>query len=133
MCNPGTVYKYAPKAISSTRILETLLQRIFYFALIYSSYHRMAPFREVALPLGSTILVTGVNGYVGSHVADRLLDSGYKVRGTVRDMQKHGWLVELFNKRYGQGRFELMQVEDMARPSAFDSALEGLLGSSLTK
>jgi NADPH:quinone reductase-like Zn-dependent oxidoreductase len=89
--------------------------------------------KEVALPLGSTILVTRANGYVGSHVADRLLDSGYKVHGTVRDMQKHGWLVELFNKRYGQGKFELMQVEDMARPSAFDSALEGLLGSSLTK
>jgi nucleoside-diphosphate-sugar epimerase len=93
----------------------------------------MAPFKDVALPLGSTTLVTGVNGYVGSHVADRLIDSGYKLRGTVRDMQKHGWLLGLFNKRYGEGKFELMQVEDMARASAFDSALESLLGSFLTK
>jgi nucleoside-diphosphate-sugar epimerase len=93
----------------------------------------MAPFEDAAIPLGSTILVTGVNGYVGSHVADRLLDSGYKVRGTVRDMQKHRWLVRLFNEKYGEGKFELIQVDNIARLSAFDSALIGSWMLFLTK
>lgn len=31
------------------------------------------------------VLVTGVTGYVGAHVAQQLLLHGYKVRGTVRD------------------------------------------------
>jgi nucleoside-diphosphate-sugar epimerase len=33
----------------------------------------------------SKVLVTGVTGYVGAHVARQLLLHGYKVRGTVRD------------------------------------------------
>jgi uncharacterized protein YbjT (DUF2867 family) len=37
---------------------------------------------------GSLILVTGVNGLLGSHVADQLLHAGYKVRGSVRDPQR---------------------------------------------
>lgn len=28
--------------------------------------------------------VTGVNGYLGAHVVDRLVQDGYRVRGTVR-------------------------------------------------
>lgn len=33
------------------------------------------------------VLVTGVSGYVASHVADQLLKAGYKVRGTVRSLK----------------------------------------------
>jgi nucleoside-diphosphate-sugar epimerase len=86
----------------------------------------MAPLNDAVIPSGSTILVTGVNGFVGSHVANDLLDHGYKVRGTVRDIHRHSWLMEMFNKRYGDGRFELVVVKDMAKASAFDDAVKGL-------
>lgn len=54
-----------------------------------------------AIPQGSTVLVTGVNGFVGSHVADQLLLAGYKVRGTARDATKTKWAQDLFDKKYG--------------------------------
>jgi uncharacterized protein YbjT (DUF2867 family) len=33
---------------------------------------------------GDILLVTGVSGYNGSHVAEQLIVAGYKVRGTSR-------------------------------------------------
>ena len=35
-----------------------------------------------------TVLVTGISGYIAGHVALGLLNSGYKVRGTVRSLAK---------------------------------------------
>lgn len=37
---------------------------------------------------GKTILVTGVTGFIGSHVAERLLREGCAVRGLVRNLEK---------------------------------------------
>ena len=34
------------------------------------------------------VVVTGVNGHIGNNLARQLIDSGYKVRGTVRSMDK---------------------------------------------
>ena len=34
----------------------------------------------------ATVLVTGVGGFLGGHVASQLLASGYRVRGTVRSL-----------------------------------------------
>lgn len=45
---------------------------------------KMAP----AIPKDSLVLVTGINGYLGSHVADQFLEAGYRVRGTTRDLKK---------------------------------------------
>lgn len=66
------------------------------------------------LPKGSKILVTGANGFIASHVVDQFLAAGYKVRGTVRSLEKGDWVRDFFEKRYaGNGRFELGVVEDM--------------------
>lgn len=54
------------------------------------------------IPKGSLILVTGVNGYIASHTANRLLKEGYLVRGTVRAKDKADWLYGLFDKLYGE-------------------------------
>jgi uncharacterized protein YbjT (DUF2867 family) len=43
------------------------------------------------LPKGSTILVTGVTGYIGTWVASEALSLGYKVRGAVRSVEKAAW------------------------------------------
>lgn len=78
-----------------------------------------------AIPKGSTVLVTGVSGFVGSHIADQFLHHGFRVRGTVRDQEKYVWLSNLFNEKYGPGSFEFCQISDMAVPNAFDMAIKG--------
>lgn len=80
---------------------------------------------QPAIAPGAIILVTGVSGFVGSHVADQLLDAGYKVRGTTRDATKNSWIAALFDKKYGKGKFELQTVSDLGQPGAFESVLEG--------
>jgi len=77
---------------------------------------------------GSTVLVTGVNGYIASHVADQLLEAGYHVRGTVRSTSKADWLYELFDQKYGQGKFAAVEVPDMVHEGAFDDAVKGVSG-----
>lgn len=79
-----------------------------------------------AIPKESIILVTGVNGYIGSHTADQLLSLGYKVRGTVRDATKSQWAQQLFDEKYGKGKFELFVVSDIAVDGAFDEAVKGI-------
>ena len=34
----------------------------------------------------SVVIVTGITGFIGTHVAKVLVDEGYKVRGTVRSL-----------------------------------------------
>ena len=74
---------------------------------------------------GSTILVTGANGFLASHVVEQLLLAGYRVRGAVRSAMRSNWLKELFDKRHGSGKFEFTVVEDMATPGAYDEACKG--------
>ena len=40
------------------------------------------------------ILVTGVSGFIASHVTERLLKKGYAVRGTVRNKDKGQKIVD---------------------------------------
>jgi nucleoside-diphosphate-sugar epimerase len=78
-----------------------------------------------ALPPSSLILVTGANGYIGSHVVNQLLRFGYRVRGTVRDAQNSAWLTELFNKMYEKGDFELIEIKDLTRKNNFLEPMKG--------
>ncbi|KAJ7653909.1 NAD-P-binding protein [Mycena polygramma] len=77
---------------------------------------------------GSLVLVTGANGFIGSHVSDQLLAAGYNVRGTSRSTDKSKWLYDLFDKKYGPGRFEAVSVPDMIQEGAFDEAVKGVSG-----
>ncbi len=78
-----------------------------------------------ALAPGSLILVTGANGFIASHVADQLIQAGYRVRGTSRDTIKTQWIKELFDKKYVEGKFEAVVVKDMAEERAFDDVCKG--------
>jgi len=72
---------------------------------------------------GDLILITGATGYIGSNVADQALEAGYKVRGTTRSKAKGQWLNDLLKKKYGEGRFELVEVPDMLVLSHFGRQL----------
>ncbi|KAL1858997.1 hypothetical protein VTK73DRAFT_7715 [Phialemonium thermophilum] len=76
------------------------------------------------IPKGSLVLVTGANGFVGAHICKRFLEFGYRVRGTVRDIERCRWLLDdVFQPYAAKGFFELVTVEDLALPGAFDDAI----------
>lgn len=85
----------------------------------------MATIPNPAVPKGSTVLVTGVNGFLGSHIANQFLRYGYKVRGTVRDPSKESWATDVFSKLYGKDKFELFAVPEMEIEGAYDEAVKG--------
>jgi nucleoside-diphosphate-sugar epimerase len=80
---------------------------------------------QFAIPKDSLVLVTGVNGYIASHVADQLMEAGYRVRGTTRSLSKVANLGAFWEKKFGKDRFEFITVEDMSHDGAFDEAVKG--------
>lgn len=79
-----------------------------------------------AVPFGSTVVIIGANGYIGAETCDKFLEAGYRVRGTVRNVEEHrAWMHELFDKKYA-GKFELVQVVDFEADGAFDEAFKGM-------
>ncbi|KAI1818656.1 hypothetical protein GGS20DRAFT_528129 [Poronia punctata] len=82
------------------------------------------------IPPNSLILVTGANGLIGSWVVSKLLEAGYRVRGTVRSITKSSWMIPFFNQDQDQDqdRFELVQVSDFGAPNAWDGAVKGVAG-----
>lgn len=74
---------------------------------------------------GRTLCVTGASGFIGSHIVKQALESGYRVRGTVRDAsntEKYGWLTKLAEGV--KGKLGLFSA-DLMKPGSFDSAVDG--------
>lgn len=84
-----------------------------------------------AIPCNSLVLVTGVNGFIGSHVADQLMEAGYKVRGTVRMVSKADGLKAFWDMKYGPGKIEIVEVPEMATKGSFDKAVKGAFWRSV--
>ncbi|KAJ3114606.1 methylglyoxal reductase (NADPH-dependent) gre2 [Physocladia obscura] len=75
----------------------------------------------------TTVLVSGVSGYIGCHVARELLQQGFSVRGTVRSPEKTEQVREVllqFTTYPAQISFAI--VKDIGEPSAFDEAVVGV-------
>ena len=104
--------------------MVALLLRRFPFKIM-ASLTSSVRLKNTALASGSLVLVTGVNGFIGSHVANQLLLAGFRVRGTTRDPPKSTWLSTLFDDKYGKGKFEMVQVTDIGQEGAFDQVLKG--------
>lgn len=80
---------------------------------------------DPAIPPGSVVVVIGANGFIGAETCEKLLQAGYKVRGTVRNVAEHrGWMHALFDEQW-PGQFELVGVTDFAETGAFDAAFKG--------
>jgi len=73
-----------------------------------------------------TVLVTGITGFLGSHVADQFLEAGYEVRGTAREVSKADAIKKALNSKYGEGRVEVVAVPDITIEGAFDEAVKGM-------
>jgi nucleoside-diphosphate-sugar epimerase len=78
-----------------------------------------------AIAKDSIVLVTGCNGFIGSHIVDQLLKAGYNVRGTTRDLKKVENLAKIWKEKYGSQNFEVLVVPEMAEDGAFDEAVKG--------
>ena len=74
----------------------------------------------------SLVLVTGINGFVGGHVADQFLEAGYNVRGTARTVAKADTIKNCLTERHGEGKLEIEAVPDIAVDGAFDEAVKGM-------
>lgn len=82
---------------------------------------------KTTIPKGSWILVTGASGFVASHVVKEFLQRGYKIRGTVRDLNKYSWLAgDLFKEDADKGNLDIVQVPDLGAEHAFDTAVNGV-------
>jgi len=86
------------------------------------------PLSNPTIPLDSLILVTGANGLIASWAVENLLEAGYRVRGTVRNISRCSWMVPFFEERHGQGRFELVEVSDFGASGVWDAPVKGVAG-----
>jgi nucleoside-diphosphate-sugar epimerase len=76
-------------------------------------------------PDEAPVLVTGGSGFVASHLVDQLLDRGYAVRATVRDLSRADKVGPLRRLASGKpGILELFQA-DLMHPASFDEAMAG--------
>lgn len=74
-----------------------------------------------AIPSTSTILISGVSGFIPIHTAKLALQKGFTVVGTVRSEAKG----EYVKKTLGNNeRFSYTIVKDISQPNAFDEAIK---------
>ena len=74
----------------------------------------------MASPSEQTLLVTGANSYVASHIIKLALEQGYHIRGTVRSESSTGSIREKFPSYTEQLSFAV--VPDITDPALFEAA-----------
>lgn len=70
------------------------------------------------------VLVTGISGYVGQHVAAQLLNNGYEVVGTVRSLSKSSFLQGALAKVAPIERLSFVEA-DLLSDSGWNEAMSG--------
>jgi len=73
---------------------------------------------------GELICVTGGSGFIASHIIERLLQRGYRVRAVVRDLAKQHKYQHLKNYPHKDGQLEFVaaDIEDGKYPEVFKGA-----------
>ncbi|KAL6242604.1 hypothetical protein RBB50_010250 [Rhinocladiella similis] len=74
---------------------------------------------------GKIVLVTGINGYIATHIGLQLLQKGYTVRGTSRSSAAQTHLLSGAFQGY-DSQYEHAVVPDITAAGAFDSAVRGV-------
>ena len=70
------------------------------------------------------VLVTGATGFIGSEIVSQLLDAGYRVRGTTRNVEKANKGGHLTALAGADERLELFEA-DLLDSGAFDGPAAG--------
>src|SRR5580692_7822324 len=77
---------------------------------------------------GDLVLVTGASGYVAGHCILRLLENGYRVRGTLRSSKRaaevRGWLTK--DRAMDPGDALSFVEAELTNPKSWDAAMEGV-------
>ncbi len=71
-----------------------------------------------------TVLVTGASGFIASHIVKKLLDRGYKVRGTVRGKPSKYDFLHALAPQSNPKALELFQC-DLSKNENWDKAVAG--------
>jgi len=83
--------------------------------------------RNVPLSPSDTIVcVTGIAGFVSSHVTKLLLSEGFQVRGTVRSLKNKSRFSHLYDieKEYPNSKLSFYEA-DLSQENAFDEVVKG--------
>jgi dihydroflavonol-4-reductase len=75
-----------------------------------------------------TILLTGISGFIAKHIALKLLNAGYAVRGTVRKMDRRAEVFDALRPHLAPGaeqRLHLVPV-DLTRDDGWVDAMDGI-------
>ncbi|MFD4791084.1 SDR family oxidoreductase [Streptomyces sp. NPDC058459] len=86
----------------------------------------MSMANNVSVPENATVLVTGGNGFVGSHAIERLLREGHRVRTTVRGSQQQAEKLAALQQSGidPTGRLEFV-VADLSADEGWAQAMDG--------
>lgn len=77
-----------------------------------------------------TVLLTGATGYIAKHIALQLLEAGYHVRGTVRDMGRAAEIADAVRPHLSDSsnletRLTCVAL-DLSKDDGWDAAMEGI-------
>lgn len=74
---------------------------------------------------GKIILITGINGYIATHIGLQFLRKGYTVRGTSRSISARDHLLSGAFKGY-ESQYQHVEVKDIVAKGAFDEAVRAV-------
>jgi nucleoside-diphosphate-sugar epimerase len=75
---------------------------------------------------GETVLVTGISGFIAGHIALQLLERGYRVRGSLRNIAKSGAVGCLLRSKSTGGEPPIEFVEaDLCDDKGWAAAVDG--------
>ena len=74
--------------------------------------------------VGRTVALTGCAGFLASHIAARLLRDGFRVRGSVRSLEKQSGYAHLLRLEGAKERLELFEA-DLHDATAFRKLVDG--------
>ncbi|CAI7646037.1 unnamed protein product [Penicillium glandicola] len=80
------------------------------------------------IPSGGLVLITGVNGFLASHLALELVKRGYAVRGTVRSPESASWITSAVKTRYPTSKFDALVVPSLSAPGIMDELIKDVNG-----